>query len=508
MGKYLLAHDIGTSGNKASLFSAEGELIKSTVVGYSVNYQDGGRAEQNPQDWWEAVCSSTREIVAGIDPGEVAAVSFSAQMQCCLVVDRQGNVLRPAIIWADQRAQKQAMQLCQVFDETEAYQLLGHRLSPAYSIEKLMWIRENEPDIYEKTYKMLQVKDYIIYRMTGEFVTDYSDASGTNAFDLEKLKWSEEILAAAGIDMDKLPRLHASTDIIGNLKPDAAKEMGLTTTTKVVCGGGDGPCSALGAGCIKNDEMFLTFGTSAWIGGTTEKKFLDDDKIFFCFAHVIPGKYMPCGTMQSAGSSYSYVRNTFCQDVIQKAKEEGISSWDLMNAMAEKSPAGAKGLLFLPYLAGERAPRWNPDASGSFVGIHMYHQREDYIRASLEGVAMNIALILQAYRKYLDIDRMILTGGGARGGIVAQILADVLEVSLVRPDHVEEATSIAAAVIAGVGCGIYEDFDAIHKFLKFRTPVEPDFGKKTVYDRQKKVFDDVYQALVPLYKEMNCKKTI
>lgn len=508
MGKYLLAHDIGTSGNKASLFSAEGELIKSTVVGYSVNYQDGGRAEQNPQDWWEAVCSSTREIVAGIDPGEVAAVSFSAQMQCCLVVDRQGNVLRPAIIWADQRAQKQAMQLCQVFDETEAYQLLGHRLSPAYSIEKLMWIRENEPDIYEKTYKMLQVKDYIIYRMTGEFVTDYSDASGTNALDLENLKWSEEILAAAGIDMDKLPRLHASTDIIGNLKPDAAKEMGLTTATKVVCGGGDGPCSALGAGCIKNDEMFLTFGTSAWIGGTTEKKFLDDDKIFFCFAHVIPGKYMPCGTMQSAGSSYSYVRNTFCQDVIQKAKEEGISSWDLMNSMAENSPAGAKGLLFLPYLAGERAPRWNPDASGSFVGIHMYHQREDYIRASLEGVAMNLALILQAYRKYLDIDRMILTGGGAKGDIVAQILADVLEASLVRPDHVEEATSIAAAVIAGVGCGIYEDFEAIHKFLKFRTPVEPDLGKKTVYDRQKKIFDDVYQALVPFYKEMNSKKTI
>ncbi len=278
--------------------------------------------------------------------------------------------------------------------------------------------------------------------------------------------------------------------------------MGLTTATKVVCGGGDGPCSALGAGCIENDQMFLTFGTSAWIGGTTEKKFLDDDQIFFCFAHVIPGKYMPCGTMQSAGSSYSYMRNTFCQDVIRKANEEGISSWNRINAMAESSPAGAKGLLFLPYLTGERAPRWNPDASGSFLGIHMYHQREDYIRATLEGVAMNLELILKAYRKYLDIDRLILTGGGAKGDIVAQILSDVLEASLVRPDHVEEATSIAAAVIAGVGCGIYEDFDAIHKFLKFGTPVEPDFGKKAVYEKQKKVFDDVYQALVPLYKEL------
>lgn len=502
MGKYLLAHDIGTSGNKASLFSVEGELIKSTVAGYPVHYGDGGRAEQDPRDWWEAVCSSTREIVAGIDPKEVAAVSFSAQMQCCLVVDREGKVLRPAIIWADQRAVRQAEKLRQVFDGKDAYQLLGHRLSPSYSIEKLMWIKENEPSVYEHTYKMLQVKDYIIYRMTGKFVTDYSDASGTNALDLEKLEWSEEILAAAGIDRSKLPELHASTDIIGNLNPEAAQEMGLTTATKVVCGGGDGPCSALGAGCIENDQMFLTFGTSAWIGGTTEKKFLDDDQIFFCFAHVIPGKYMPCGTMQSAGSSYSYMRNTFCQDVIRKANEEGISSWNRINAMAESSPAGAKGLLFLPYLTGERAPRWNPDASGSFLGIHMYHQREDYIRATLEGVAMNLELILKAYQKYLDIDRLILTGGGAKGDIVAQILSDVLEASLVRPDHVEEATSIAAAVIAGVGCGIYEDFDAIHKFLKFGTPVEPDFGKKAVYEKQKKVFDDVYQALVPLYKEL------
>lgn len=502
MGKYLLAHDIGTSGNKASLFTVEGELVKSTVASYQVNYQEGGRAEQDPEAWWKAVCASTREITEGIAPEDILALSFSAQMQCCLVVDRYGKVLRPAMIWADQRAQKQADQLRSVLDDTYAYELLGHRLSPAYSIEKLMWVRDNEPEIYEKTYKMLQVKDYIIYKMTGEFVTDYSDASGTNALDLDRLCWSEEILKAAGIPEEKLPRLYASTDVIGNLLPQAAEVLGLSTSTKVVCGGGDGPCSAVGAGCIEKNQMFVTFGTSAWIGGTTEKKFLDKEKVFFCFAHVIPGQYMPCGTMQSAGSSYSYARNQFCREEIAQAKAQGISNWDLVNPMVESSPAGAKGLLFLPYLTGERAPRWNPDASGSFLGIRMYHQREDYMRAVLEGVAMNLELILGSYRKYLDIDTMILTGGGAKGDIVAQILSDVLETELVRPDHVEEATSIAAAVIAGVGCGIYKDFTAIHKFLKFRKPVTPDLSKREIYDKAKKIFDKAYDALKPLYGEM------
>lgn len=502
MAKYLLAHDIGTSGNKASLFSVEGELIRSTTVSYPVNYGAGGRAEQDPQDWWDAVCRSTKEITADIPADSVEAISFSGQMQCCLVVDREGQVLRPAIIWADQRAEAQTQQLRERLDEAYAYQLLGHRISPSYSIEKLMWIRDNEPDIYEKTYKMLQVKDYIIYRMTGAFVTDYSDASGTNALDLEKLCWSQEILDAAGIPMEKLPKLHNSIDVIGTLTEEAAKELGLTTSVKVVCGGGDGPCSALGAGCIEKDQMFLTFGTSAWIGGTTEKKFLDEDQIFFCFAHVIPGQYMPCGTMQSAGSAYSYIRNTFLGEEIREAKEKKISSWDLVNALVESSPAGAKGLVFLPYLTGERAPRWNPDASAAFLGIRMYHTREDYVRAVLEGVGMNLELILRAYRKYLDIPRMILTGGGAKGDVLAQVLADVLDAELVRPDHVEEATSIAAAVIAGVGCGIYRDFGAIHSFLEFRAPVVPDEQNKGVYEKPKKVFEDAYQALKPLYPEM------
>ncbi len=500
--KYLLAHDIGTSGNKATLFTVEGELVKSAVVSYQVNYQSGGIAEQNPQDWWEAVCSSTRAITADIDPKDILGLSFSAQMQCCLIVDKEGNVLRPAIIWADSRAKEQTDVLVEKLTADAAYRLMGHPLSPSYSIEKLMWIRDNEPEYYEKTYKMLQVKDYIIYRMTGRFVTDYSDASGTNAYDLEGHCWAEEVLKAADISIDKLPELHASTDVIGTLLPEAAKELNLTTDTKVVCGGGDGPCSAVGAGCTEDNQMFLSFGTSAWIGGTLGKKFLDEDKVLMCFGHVIPGKYMPCGTMQSAGSSYAYARNQFCEAEKEKAKELGVDSWDLVNKMVESSPSGAKGLVFLPYLTGERSPRWNPDAAGSFTGIRMYHTREDYMRAVLEGVAMNLELILQSYRKNMTINDLILTGGGAKGAIVAQILSDVLDASLKSPNHVEEATSIAAAVIAGIGCGVYEDFSAIHQFLTFTEPVKPNEEVQDIYNKSKKIFDAVYKALYPLYPQM------
>ena len=288
MKQYLIAHDLGTSGNKASLFSTDGALIRSYTHPYNVHFFQSNYAEQNPEDWWEAICVSTREILRDTDPGQVLAISFSAQMQCCLIVDQNGVPLRPAIIWADQRAGMEAELLRQQVGSDRMYQLTGHRVSASYSIEKLMWIKTHEPELYKKTYKMLQAKDYIIYRLTGRFVTDYSDASGTNVLDLKALDWSDEILNAAGISRDKLPELKQSIDIAGPLTPDAARSLDLTSDTLVVCGGGDGPCSALGAGCIQPNQMFLTFGTSAWIGGTTPEMFVDPDQTLFCFAHVIP----------------------------------------------------------------------------------------------------------------------------------------------------------------------------------------------------------------------------
>ena len=366
MEKYLIAHDLGTSSNKASLFSTTGELVKSYTVPYEVHFFQKNCAQQNPEDWWEAVCTATRKIIEDISPENVLGISFSSQMQACIAVNENGEALRPAMIWADQRAEEQMEQLVERVGFDRMYELNGHRPSASYSIEKLMWIRDNEPDIYGKTYKMMLAKDYIICRLTGRFVTDYSEASGTDAFDLKRLKWSGEILDAAGISPEKMPELHASTDVIGTLLPDAAKALGLTEETAVVCGGGDGPCSALGAGSIEEGQMFLSYGTSAWIAGTSDEVFLDKEKTLICFGHVIPGKYMPCGTMQAAGSSYSYIKKALCQDEEELARQEGTSVYEKMDRLVRKSPAGAKGLIFLPYMLGERSPRWNPETSGSF----------------------------------------------------------------------------------------------------------------------------------------------
>jgi xylulokinase len=501
LSQYLLAHDLGTSGNKASLFSIEGTLIKSFTVPYEVNFFSTNYAEQNPIDWFEAVCIATREVTKNISPDEVLAISFSGQMSACVLVDEHCTPLRPSLIWADQRAQKQADALKEKIGFDRMYELTGHRVSASYSLEKLMWIKENEPAHYKQTHKMLLAKDFVIGKLTGKFVTDYSDASGTNALDLKNRCWSEEILSAANIALDKLPELHESTDVIGNLTPEAAELLHLSTNTVVVCGGGDGPCSTVGAGCIDPGKLFLTFGTSAWIGATTNDVFLDKQKVLFCFAHVIPGQYMPCGTMQAAGSAYFYIKEALCQSEIALAKEQNISVYELLNAQIETSPVGAKGLLFLPYMLGERSPRWNPHTFGSFIGIKMKHQKEDYLRAVLEGVAMNLALIFDAYQESLTTKEMIFTGGGAKGDTLTQILSNVLQVSLIRPNHVENATSIAAALIAGIGVGVFQDFSEIKRFLSVKDCTTPNLEHSEQYRVQKQRFDKAYHCLEPMFTD-------
>ncbi len=232
MEQLLIAHDLGTSGDKATLFTTKGRQIRSFTVPYDVHFFNGNYAEQDPENWWDAVCDATKAVLEGEDPSRVAAMSFSAQMQGCLVVDKNGVPLRDAIIWADQRAVEEAEHLEKKIGAKRMYEITGHRVSPSYSIEKLMWLKKHEPAVYEKTYKMLQAKDYIISRATGKFVTDYSDASGTNALDLRKLQWSQEILKAAGIDEDKLPKLKKSTDIAGYIEDRVAGEIGLPAGRK------------------------------------------------------------------------------------------------------------------------------------------------------------------------------------------------------------------------------------------------------------------------------------
>lgn len=502
MEHYLIAHDLGTSGDKATLFSTGGELIKSVTAPYGTNFFHTTWAEQNPEDWWEAVCGNNRILLEGVDPSKVKAVAFSGQMMGCVAVDRQGRPLRPAIIWADQRSQDQERFLKGRLDPWEFYQITGHRISASYSIEKLMWLRDNEPDTYQNTYKMLQAKDYIVCRLTGRFVTDYSDASSTNCLDLKALAWSDSILEAVGIPQDKLPEVHESTYVAGEITPEMAAVCHLPAGTAVVIGGGDGVCAAVGSGSVSSGQAFTYLGSSSWVALTSDQPILDPQMRTYNWAHMVPGKYSPNGTMQAAGNSYQFLRRTLCKDLERLAEEQGVSPYQLMNDEMAHSPLGAKGLLYLPYILGERSPRWNSEARGAFIGLKMEHTRGDMIRAGAEGILMNLAIILDVFRKEMEITDINVIGGLSKGDPIRHALADIFGVRAHQLNWLDEATSMGAAVAAGVGAGELEDFSAIGRFVKVANVVEPDWENHRRYQAVREVFDLSYNALLDTYSRL------
>ncbi|NOZ26824.1 MAG: xylulokinase [Chloroflexi bacterium] len=500
--RYILAHDLGTTGNKATLYDPDGGVVARTFHGYDTHYPHSGWAEQDATDWWEAVRACTRRLLAEarMSPEEVACISFSGQMQGCLPVDGQGRPLRRCIIWADQRAVAQAALLEEKLGMERVYRITGHRISPTYSGPKIAWVREHEPDVFAQTHKFLHVKDYIICRLTGRFVTDRSDASGMNLYDLEKGTWSDEILEAMELDASVLPEIHDSAEVVGEVTREVAEDLGLRPGTPVVVGGGDGACATVGAGAVREGLAYNYVGSSSWIAFTSPQPILDPEMKVFTFAHMVPGKFFPCGTMQSAGGSYQWLRRQICTSEEQAAQAAGVDVYEVMNLKAAQSPPGANRLIFLPYLLGERSPHWNPRARGAFVGLTVQHTRADVIRATLEGITFNLKLILQTFLEAgADIREIRVIGGGARGRFWRQLMADIYRLPVLRPRLLEEATSLGAAVAGGVGVGLFPDFDVVDRFIEIIDRHEPDPATEAVYERLFPVFQAAYQALCPVY---------
>lgn len=502
MGRYLLAHDLGTSGNKATLFGLEGELIKSETVGYETSYSNGNWAEQNPEDWWNAVCQSSRKLLEGLDPKEIDSVCFSGQMMGCLPVDKKGTALRSHLLYCDQRSTDQENVLIDRIGMEEVYRITGHRASASYGITKLMWIRDHQPDVYRDTWKMLNAKDYMNFRLTGRMVTEYNDASGTNAFDLSTMKWSEKILEAAQIPIDKMPEAVKSTTVIGEVSQNAAEATGLAEGTPVVAGAGDGGCATVGAGSVRPGTAYNYLGSSSWISTTSLKPIIDPKMRTFTWAHPVPGYMQPCGTMQTAGSSYTWLKNELARIETSEAEKAGDSPYRRIDQLIETSPPGARGILFLPYMLGERSPRWNPEAKGAFLNLNLETRREDLFRSVLEGIAMNLEIILKVFRSELSIDQLLVIGGGAKGAIWNQIMADIFDIEILIPQYLEEATSMGAAIIGGVGCGAFDGFDAADRFIQITRTVVPRKETQEVYGPLKELFEAAYSATEPLFGAM------
>lgn len=502
----LLAYDLGTGGIRAALYDSGASLLSAVSSEYVTRSKEDSWAEQDPESWWAAFCRATREILDKVKPGQssIAGLSFSGQMMGCLPVDERGQPLRDCMIWADRRSLPQTEELKQRIAESEYYQITGNKIYPTYPLPKFMWLKATQPEIYRKTFKFLQPKDFLVCRLTDRLVTDFSDASGTAAFDFRKGRWAEEVLRVAGIEPGKLPEIHHSTEVIGHVTSWAAKASGLPEGLPVVLGAGDGPCANLGAGVYQEGSAYVYLGTSSWVSMAAREPVYDSDMVLFNICSANPGMVNVFGTMQMGGGSLLWLRDTVCLVERQMASLSQKSAYDLMTAQAELSPPGAKGLVFLPYLRGERSPRWNPNATGAFIGLTANHGRQDLIRSVLEGVIYNLRVIrcaLRPERPEAQIRQMRVIGGGAQSPLWRQILADVFNEKIYTPVMLEGANTLGAAILAGVGTKVFPDFricTTVNPIAVTQEPTEdPQIRKR--YETLFAVFNACYNALLPLF---------
>jgi len=493
----LVAHDLGTTGNKASLHDDSGHLIATATVGYETRFSRGGVAEQDPHDWWRTVCEATRQLLVktGTQPCDVAAVSFSGQMMGAVLLDEHMLPVRPAMIWADHRSEEQCRRLIEGVGMETGYQLTGHRLNPTYSLSKIMWVRDNEPEAFDRVRHICLAKDFVVHRLTGVLATDPSDASSTNAYDQTGGVWADSLLAAADVHPALLPDVVPSVTVVGGVLSEAATATGLLAGTPVVMGGGDGPLAAVGAGVVSPEAgAYVYLGSSSWVSVAADRPLYDPEMRTMTFDHVVPGLFVPTATMQAGGGSLHWITDLL-------APGDDADRFRRLVAAAETVQGAEDGLYFLPHLLGERSPYWNPAARGAFIGLSRHHGAEHLTRAVLEGVAFNLATCVEAFRACdARIDRVDAIGGGAASDTWLQILADVWGASVRRRSIVEEANSLGAAVTAGVGVGVLPGFEVAPTLSEVTAEFLPDPARHAALRERHEVFLDAYSRLEPWFE--------
>lgn len=493
MNKFILAYDIGTSGVKASLYRTDGQLIDESTSYYKTYYDNHTGAEQDPNDWWNGIIYATKELDIKDTNKDIIAISFSGQESGLVLVDKDGHVLRNSMIHCDMRAVRENSEILQNVDDEAFFEITGHKASPSYTLQKFAWVKKNEPEIYHKTYKILNAKDYIIYKLTGQFITDYTDASFTNMYDINLRAWSARLCQIAGIDMNKLPEIKPSTYIAGRISEAVYKETGIKKGTPIVLGAGDGQCASIGCGAIRPGKIYNSIGTSSWITVILDKP---PEKCNMCLetaAHPAGEWANSGGTMQTAGASYDWAVNTLYGCITPDQITE-----ELMN-----TKAGSGGVIFLPYLNGERVPWWDNNARGTFVGITNTTQRADMLRAVLEGVAYNLKIILDVARSYNKADEIIAFGGMTKSNTFCQILADVYGIPVVTLKNPGQITSLGAAIIGGVAVGEYKDFDIAEKLCQRDKIYSPITENVNIYKKKTELLQKCYFALKNIFKEMS-----
>jgi len=486
---YFLGIDVSTTATKALIINPVGQVlaVHSTTYGFETPHPLW--SEQHPDLWWNGTQNSIRAVIAqaGINPSEIGGVGLTGQMHGLVVLDASGNVLRSAILWNDQRTQAQCDEIHKHVGLEKFIQITGNVALTGFTAPKVLWLRENEPELYARVAHILLPKDYVRYMLTGEYATDKADGSGTVLMDLRQRVWSDEILAALDIPRAWMPRLFEGTQITGRISTKAARATGLKPGTPVVAGGGDQAAQAVGMGAVIPEVVGLTVGTSGVVFATTPSPMIEPQGRLHAFCHAVPGRWHFMGVMLSAAGSLQWYRDTLAP---------GMSFDELVNE-AEKVPAGSEGLLFLPYLSGERTPYPDPQARGAFIGLTLRHTRAHMTRAVLEGVAFGLrdSFALIQTNCPGEFRQIRASGGGTKSALWRQILASVLETELATINTVEGA-AFGAALLAGVGAGNWKNVDeACQTTIKITQSQSPEDKHVETYIEGYKLYRSMYPAL-------------
>lgn len=501
----LLGLDVGTSGTKTVLFDEAGKSIASCTIEYPLYQPQNGWAEQDPYDWWNASKDGIRTVIGrnAVDPSDIKGIGLSGQMHGLVMLDRFGQVLRRSIIWCDQRTGKECAEVTSLVG---AERLLAVTANPAltgFTASKILWVRNNEPDVYGRCAHILLPKDYIRYMLTGTFATEVSDASGMQLLDVPNRCWSAEVLDRLHIDESLLGKVYESSEITGTVSRDAALVTGLREGTPVVGGAGDNAAAAVGTGVVTDGKAFTTIGSSGVVYAHLSRPAIEPGGRLHTFCSAVPGEWHVMGVTQGAGLSLQWFRNNFCEREVSTAREMGADPYYLMDKEAERIPLGSDRLIYLPYLMGERTPHLDPDCRGVFFGLSAVHTKAHLIRATMEGVAYSMRDCMELLRTMnISVREMLACGGGGASPLWRQMLADLYgcEVSTIAS---EQGPALGVAILAGVGSGVYATVkEGCDRVIRTNPPQQPDAGRGAAYETYYRVYRQLYPALRESYKAL------
>ena len=499
--KYIIGIDLGTSGTKTVLFARDGTAIAAASREYPMAQPRNGWAEQNPEDWRRAGIDALREVMqnSGVAPEDVAALGISGQMHGLVMLDADGHVLRPAILWCDQRTGQECEDITALVGRERLIEITANPALTGFTASKIMWVKKHEPEIYARCKHILLPKDYLRYCLSGDFATEMSDASGMQLLDVPNRCWSGEILDKLGIDPAWLGKLYESPEITGTVHPQAARATGLSAHALIVGGAGDNAAAAVGTGVVLEGRAFTTIGTSGVVYAHTEKPVIDPAGRVHTFCCAVPGAWHVMGVTQGAGLSLQWFRNQFCEPQMEQAARNGRAIYALLDELAGGVPIGAEKLLYLPYLMGERTPHLDPDCRGAFFGLSAVHTRAHFLRAILEGVSYSLYdCLLVLADMGIRPETMLATGGGSRSALWRQMLCDVFDLP-VQTAVSGEGPALGAAVLAAVGAGLYPSVPAAcEAMVKLNPAMQLPVTENTAKYRE---LHQCYSALYPALKD-------